>query len=296
MSSLLKIPGRSNADPDLAKVRLARLTEAQGLTHPRDRWTVLSGGRSNRVWRVSGPASDRVVKLFLEGRETPLFRNSARDEARAIRSLDGTGLAPGGALHLSTPMGEIVIYDHLESSGDSVTPDLMGQTLARLHNCAPPARQPLMPDIGVYLANQISRLRADLRPVQAAQIPNVRIRQPGIGASAVFLHGDPVPANVVMSRNGHAVLIDWQSPRTGDPLWDLAVCASPSMRQLYGAVPWTPAELDTFLKGYGANSVTAQFWRYKRDFHALFAAYGLWMANRGHPDYAAAAQLEIAAL
>ena len=113
-------------------------------------------------------------------------------------------------------------------------------------------------------------------------------------ASAVFLHGDPVPANMVCGPDG-LCLIDWQCPALGDPHEDIFVLLSPAMQSLYGGRVLGKDDVAAFFAGY-----RAQHHRRYRSlapfFHWRMAAYCLWKAEQGAKDYRAAATLEIDAL
>jgi len=110
-----------------------------------------------------------------------------------------------------------------------------------------------------------------------------------------FLHGDPVPANFVMTERG-AVLIDWQCPASGDPCEDIAIYLSPAMQSLYGGTPLSPEEMEAFFAAYDDAETAARYRAMAPAYHWRMAAYCLWMADRGHADYGNAARLEIEAL
>jgi aminoglycoside phosphotransferase (APT) family kinase protein len=106
-----------------------------------------------------------------------------------------------------------------------------------------------------------------------------------------FLHGDPVPGNVISTKAG-AVLIDWQCPARGDPVLDLFLAASPGMRAIYGG----SIELEALLSAYGAPSVTERFRTLAPLLHWRMAVYGQWKMEHGDPAYAVVRDAEKRAL
>ena len=111
----------------------------------------------------------------------------------------------------------------------------------------------------------------------------------------VFLHGDPVPANVVSGLEG-ITFVDWQCPATGDVCEDLFIFASPAMQSLYGGAPLSDLQIQNLLSGYGNVETTARFHQLAPLLHWRMAAYCLWMAERGADDYRSVIQLELDAL
>ncbi len=111
----------------------------------------------------------------------------------------------------------------------------------------------------------------------------------------VFLHGDPVPGNILSEDDGLR-LIDWQCPAQGDPVHDLAIHLSPGMNVLYGAAPPCGAYRKAFLQGYGDPKVADRLQALTPFYHAWLAAYCAIRVAQGEVDYRAAMELELSAL
>lgn len=279
----------SPPDP-AASAAVAGALRALGFDPDAAPWRALDGGRTNRLWRVG----ERVVKLYRPQAATPVFPNDAAAEARALRALDGTGLAPRLRGLVEGETGVCLVYDHVPGPAGGIDPEAAGRTLARLHARPappgfrrPPARaEEVLADGEAMLAalphGQADRL-GRLRPAVRDVVP----------ARPVFLHGDPVPANIVRAETGPC-LIDWQCPAGGDPVIDLALFLSPAMQSLYGGAPLSAQEEAAFLAAYG-DAGQAERYRRLAPFHRWrMAVYCLWKAGRGDADYAAAAELELA--
>ncbi len=250
-------------------------------------WVPLRGGRVNRLWRVG----DWVVKLYHPRGATPLFPNDAAAEAAALTALRGRGLAPRLVAAAPGDAPPCLVYDHLDGPSAAATPDAAGALLARLHAEAPPSGLRRLSG-GADILRQGDAMVAALPGALARRLRALRPAAPPPPDETVFLHGDPVPANIVSTPDGPR-LIDWQCPAAGDPAEDLAIHLSPAMQAIYGQGPLTPAQEAAFLDAYGhparcralAAAAPARHWR--------MAAYCLWKAARGDSAYGAAAELEL---
>lgn len=253
----------------------------------------LHGGRVNRVWRWQRPGGALAVKAHAPGGASPLFANDARAEHAALLALRGTGLAPEPAALLPGPV-PLLLY-RFEEGGPGGAREA-GWLLGALHALPPPAFLPARPQgaEAVLAAGEAmlaglpgARMMAGLRPRLPA-LPPVR---------EAFLHGDPVPANIV-ARPGGAVLIDWQCPARGDPAEDLACFLSPAMQIAYAGRPLPAAEARAFLRAHGDRAAAARLRALAPAFHWRMAAYCLWRLARDPGDRAAKAgfEAEVAAL
>lgn len=265
-----------------------RAMRGLGLDPDGAEWVPLRGGRVNRLWRVG----ERVVKLYHPAGATPLFPNDAAAEVAALTALRGRGIAP--CLVAAAPGATLpcLVYRHLDGPAGAAAPQAVGALLARLHAEPPPAGLRNLPG-GPAILDQGDAMLAAL---PAAQAGRLRALRPSVAPPApearVFLHGDPVPANIVSTADGPR-LIDWQCPAIGDPAEDLALYLSPAMQAIYGQGPLSPAQEAAFLDAYGhparraalAAAAPARHWR--------MAVYCLWKAARGDTAYAAAAELEL---
>lgn len=274
--------------PPPARLR-ARLAEAGlGPADPAD-FAPLPGGLTNRVWRWRRATGDVAVKLVRPEAATPLFPNEVSLEHAALRALAGTGLAPAPVALL--PGAEPVLVTGFAGTGPG-DPGTAGRLLARLHGLAPPAflphrtgGAPAILAAGEALLAGLpgaAALRA-LRPA-AADLPE---------APPAFLHGDPVPANLVAGPGG-PVLVDWQCPAAGDPVEDLACFLSPAMQIAYGSGPLPPAAQAAFLAAYAQPRVADRLARLRPALHWRMACYCLWLVAH-RPARAAAARAGLAA-
>lgn len=250
----------------------------------------LAGGRSNRVWRLSGGL---VLKLYDPSAATPIFANDAGREAAALIALAGIGLAP--ELVAAEPAGQApwVLYRHLPGERWVEGAGAVGRLLGRLHR-QPPPDLPAGPDGSAALAGQGREILA-LCPDDAglaALEPKGEVAPAG---RRVLIHGDPVPANIVVGPKG-AALIDWQCPALGDPAADLAIFLSPAMQLIYRGAPLDPAEEQAFLAAYPDGRVIARLRALLPWFHWRMAAYCHLQAGRGQTPYAEGLALEVSAL
>ena len=259
-------------------------------------WTPLRGGRTNRVWRMQTPTRRVVVKLYRDDGATPLFPNDAGAEAAALRALAGHALAPGLLADLDTESGRVLICDYLEGASAPDAPAAVGALLRRLHDIPAPTGLRCLAPGDTAILNAGDRM---LRGLAGDDAGRLRALRPGsIAPGQVtprFLHGDPVPANVMATAKGLR-LIDWQCPAWGDPVEDLAIFLSPAMQKLYGGGLLGRDRACAFLAGYGHSARVHRYRDLAKAFHWRMAAYCLWKAARGDAEYAAAFGLEVAML
>ncbi|MCU0906953.1 MAG: aminoglycoside phosphotransferase family protein [Rhodobacteraceae bacterium] len=265
-------------------------------------WTALTGGRTNRVWRVRWPDADLVVKLYARGMASRLFPNSPASEARALQGLAGTGLAPVLYARGTTDAGPVLCYRMVEGQAPAGPEGAaaVARTLAALHARPAPDRfrrvsvrpralsRGILSDLaGVPSGPAVARLTS-----LAARVPT-DAPPPG---PTVLLHGDPAAGNALVTRPDAITLIDWQCPAIGDPLHDLAIALSPGMRALYDCGPLTGAERLAFWHAYGNDETRQRHRALAALLSARIAAHFLAQAARGRAGYAAAADAELAAL
>jgi aminoglycoside phosphotransferase (APT) family kinase protein len=250
-------------------------------------WTPLRGGRTNRLWRSA--EAGLVCKLY-SGAASPLFPNDPEAEALALRALAGRQIAPALVARARTAEGAVLVYRHEDGTAGAAEVEEVARLLRRLHGMAAPGGLPAKDD---PLAQGDAMLRglpeaaalAALRPAPVATTPT----------PPVFLHGDPVPANIIRTPDGPR-LIDWQCPARGEASEDLAIFLSPAMQQLYGNGPLSQSDEARFLAAYGDPLVVRRYRDLAPAYHWRMAAHCLWKAGQGAPEYAAAAELELARL
>lgn len=274
---------------------LRRILVARGLIDPAAPWHPLAGGRTNRTWKIGLGRKAVVCKVYRPDGDTPLFANDARAEAAVLTHLTGQGLAPDLLAFTQTHFGICVIYRFVEGELWRHDAGLVARMLGRLHELELPNSRdvPHSPhDHDVVASSMLS----DLKRNDAAELSLLKPSfTPSPCAKTSLLHGDPVPANIIMAKSG-PVMIDWQCPKIGDPCEDIAIFLSPAMHHLYGTAPLTRETTATFLKNYPCQQTVERYARLSRFFHWRMAVYCAWKAQFGAHDYAAAQQFELEAL
>ena len=273
---------------------------------PRRRPTGTAANQPTHATSDSANAGDRVLKLYRPDRTSPLFPNDAAAEAACLAALAGSGpaLAPRMLDHWHGPLGPCLLYRHLPGPTWREGPEAVARLLRQLH-ALPADRQPA----GLRsLETTPSALRAaiicDLPATPASDSPEqsrMRAALAGVAdpgplpaARQAWLHGDPVPGNIIMTPAG-ARLIDWQCPARGDPCHDLALFLSPAMGVLYLGRTLSKAERAAFLAAYDDRAVTDRLAELAPLMHLRIAAHCLARAAEGSAPDARAAEAELAA-
>jgi len=259
-------------------------------------WTPLSGGRTNKIWKVDAPGKALVVKLFSGYDRNPLFPNDGASEAKVLRALDGTGIAPSLVGTVETSLGFCIVYEHVAGHSWRTGAAKVASVLTQLHSMS------VRPDLRTILSGsdaiqaKTETILSGCSDPKAARIfamkPSMIVAPLSDGC---LIHGDVVPNNVIVSNEGLR-LIDWQCPSIGDPCEDIAVFLSPAMQSLYGGAGLSSVEYRDFLGAYKNRKVSERYNQLAPWFHWRMAAYCLWKAERGAADYADAMLLELAAL
>ena len=279
---------------DLAAAQkvLAETLVARGTVPENATWRRLTGGRSNLVWSVATAAGDRICKLYDERAQTPLFPNDPAAERIALESLRGSGLAPVVRDAGSCPSGRFLVYDAVPGRTGSGDPAEIVRRLAELHRKVPPAGLRAMSldaariiDEGHGMLSACGRLDLASRQPEAPEAE---------AAPQVFLHGDPVPSNI-LDAGDRIVFVDWQCPAAGDAVFDLAVFLSPSMQIASGRRPFDEADILRVIASYGSGSVSRRFLAWRPLLTWRFACYAAWKA-RNDESYARGLEAELALL
>jgi aminoglycoside phosphotransferase (APT) family kinase protein len=251
----------------------------------------LRGGRTNRLWRF-GITGGWVCKLFARAGGTPLFPNDPIAEVTALTALNGTGLVPEHGQLVESNAGTCLVYRYIEGAAWNGAAYEVGAMMARLHSYPIPEGLRRLDNGRHSILEQADRILS-ATPNGPKRLAAFR---PSIDdlktASPVFLHGDIVPANIVVSPLGLR-LIDWQCPAFGDPVEDVAIFLSPAMQLLYGGRDLDSFDEREFFDGYGHPERAVRYKALKPAFAWRMAAYCLWKAARGDANYAAAAEAEI---
>lgn len=276
--------------PDLASQLVER-----GLATGDSGFIRMHGGRSNRVWRLSGPGG-LVLKLFGTDDGNPMFANDAGLEQLAMQALDATGLAP--RFVASGRVGQLpwILYRHVPGSAWSRGVDEVAGLLGRLHAIPRISGLPPGPNGSEDLVAQTQRILAALDPGQDRSL--LRLQPAGVvgpSRSLSVIHRDPVPGNLVQCDR-HLTLIDWQCPAIGDPAEDLAVFLSPAMQHLYAGAVLAQDMVERMLTLYPDPQVADRYRQLSPWFHWRMAAYCLWKVQAGDRDYRKGLELELALL
>ncbi|MGL4309475.1 MAG: phosphotransferase [Paracoccaceae bacterium] len=294
----------SAAPPDVAETdwpgqmtAIRALAESRGAVPKGAGWHRLSGGRTNRVWKT-GTDDPLVIKLYDTAAASPLFPNRPEQEAVALSAAASHGLAPRIRDRFVTPFGECLVYE-LASGGMWRTGTIpVAKALHAVHSLTPPSGLTMKPGGEAALRVEIRAILNSCGITQAAPLlqylDRLQVAQMPL-AAPVFLHGDPVPGNIIR-RGRKLMLIDWQCAGTGDAADDLALFLSPAMQRLYRGKPLSSWESETFLAAYPDTFVISRYRALKPLFHLRMAAHCLWKSERGAAGYGRALALERAAL
>ncbi len=264
-------------------------------------WRSLSGGRTNRVWRI--PAADSagssdgalVCKLFNRATDNPLYPNLPGAEYEALKALSERQISPRPVALLNTDAGEALLYQHLTGTAwQSGTTDV-ARLLSKLHGLTldVPLRQ--IDSGSAALIRQTNAILAQCETAKTELPAAPYDPQVAPARNLLPIHTDVVASNLIVTDDGLR-LIDWQCPGLGDPCEDLASFLSPAMQSLYGAGPLRRDQIAEFLSAYQNAPVVARYLKLAPLFHWRSAAYCLWKAERGNKDYRQALEVELFAL
>ena len=248
-------------------------------------WCSLSGGRTNRLWRVGNV----VVKQFDIQVQSLLFPNDPIAETRALLHLAQHNLAP--TLYAAGP--NWLAYHFVEGQSWSQNSELVAQHLGRLHKIsAPETMFRAAPSGSAAVFEMAQRLFAlcsgpILPPPKFTRV--LGLKTPNL------IHADVVAGNIIVGPEGLR-FIDWQCPALGDPAEDLAMFLSPAMQMLYRGQTLSAEDCSQFLAAYPDQLVVARLQDLKLLFHYRMAAYCLWRAQNGLKDYQKGYELEKEAL
>lgn len=270
---------------------LARLTKVEHVAFEK-----LKGGRTNSVWKATTENQSFVCKSFEKSQDNGIFPNSPSDEIKALEHLDQFQVAPQLRAFEITGETGVVIYDYLDGDVWVKNTKPVGKLLRKLHSIAPPNGLRCVASGSKAILAQSDQLAQQLNPAAIVDLAGLRpsLVVPPV-AQFCFLHGDPVPGNLVVNDDA-AKFIDWQCPAVGDPAEDLAVFLSPAMQVLYRGSVASEQETENLKMAYGHPNVFERFNTLRPYFHYRMALYCLWKYQNGHADYRAVAELEITAL
>ena len=261
------------------------------------RWQRLSGGMTNKSWRVTGPGIDWVVKHYDQALDNPLFPNSAPDEAAILGVLGRTGLTPTLVAKLVGEFGTSVIYTH--APGNSWQDDFESAitALKQVHSAKAPQILRKTPNGSEEISSLVRKLSMRCAPEHQEELKRLRPSAQSVPkmAGTVLLHGDPVPTNFVFGAS-RTIMIDWQCPAIGDPVHDLAVLLSPAMHVAYGFPSPTEEQQNTTVAKYNDGRIAERFHLLRPWYHWLMMAYCAFKLQSGRAEYRRGYALELAEL
>jgi thiamine kinase len=209
-----------------ARAAVATHTETAALAAAK--FEPIAGSLSNFAWHVSAPGQDRFVRYARAGNEQ--LGADLHAEGQVLQVVARAGIAP--RVIRCDPSARLLVTQWIAGpNGDASTGDLdrtvrhAAALLCRLHELTPP------PDARVVdFAVQARRLEAALpaesvRPALTAYAGEVLSRL-GPGRAHALCHHDVHAQNLVTDHAGRLWLVDWEYAGLGDPLFDLASCAS----------------------------------------------------------------------
>ena len=208
--------------------RAALATDAETASLAVATFEPIAGSLSNFAWHVSVPGEDRFVRYARAGNER--LGADLHAEGEILQLVARAGLAPRvvrcdpSARLLVTQWIAGATDDPAAADGDR-TIRQVAALLCRLHELTPPPGLRVV-DFGV----QARRLEAALptqavRPALAACAGEVLSRL-GPGRADTLCHHDVHAQNLVTEPDGRLWLVDWEYAGLGDPVFDLASCAS----------------------------------------------------------------------
>ena len=287
----------ATSDPDagLMPDSLAAALTARGFGRAAAEWSPLGGGRTNRVWRLDGAAEGVVCKLYRAEAGTPLFPNDPAAERSALAALAGTALAPAFRDRLRWAGQTCLVYRFVPGQAGAAGAVETLRALAALHRLTSPEGLRRAASGADAILEEGRRMLRDASDANRMRLigtsPMVQDLPPG---PAAFLHGDPVPSNVVARPEGGVAFIDWQCPATGDPVHDIALALSPSMRLANGLGPLTAGETASALDAYGDAEVARRYRCWRPALAWRLACHAAWRLARGDDAYRAGLDAELA--
>ena len=262
----------------------------QGILSNQTVWHALTGGQTNKVWRLIGE-KDLICKLYLETKTNPLFNNIPEAEHRCLLWLEGSNIAPKPYKFLKTPFGEVLLYNFISGETWSHDVEAVSELLTRIRNHKYPkglrTLSNLPSDIKQTGFEIINRLNEYHKNELVNICPDVSISD----IKPVLLHTDVVPGNLISGGDGLR-LIDWQCPAIGDPIVDIMMFLSPSMHEIYGSGKLSMKDHQTFLMSL-TPKLRSRYNIIGPLYHWRLAAYCFWKAEQGFIEYEKAALAEI---
>ncbi len=211
--------------------------------------TPLSGGLSNRSWRLRDATQDLVLRQ--SGAAATQLGADGRAELAMLEIAAGAGLAP--QVVLARPAAGLLVTrhvgGHLLTRADAEQPEMLarlGAWFAKLHALAPPQDFAAV-DFGERAAGYLGMLRTRAPTALIAELERrLAVRRDSLPPPCrlAACHHDLHHLNVV-DRGDALIALDWEYAGPGDPAADFAACIC------YHDLG--PGQIDAILAGYGGD-------------------------------------------
>jgi len=208
--------------------RVALATEADTASLAAATFEPIAGRLSNFAWHVSLPGQDRFVRYARAGTEQ--LGADLHAEGEILRVVATAGLAP--RVVRCDPSARLLVTQWIASAKCDPAADGHDRTirraaamLRRLHELTPPPGVRVV-DFAVQARQLATALPAEaVRPALATCAAEI-LSQLGPGRAIALCHHDVHAQNLVTDPAGRLWLVDWEYAGLGDPVFDLASCAS----------------------------------------------------------------------
>jgi len=208
--------------------RAALATEADTVSLAVARFEPIAGSLGNFAWHVSVPGQDRFVRYARAGNEH--LGADLHAEREILQVVARAGLAP--QVVRCDPSARLLVTQWIASAKGDPSAGVCDRTirqvaamLRQLHELAPPPGVRVV-DFAVQARRLEAALPADaVRPALGACAEEVLSRL-GPGRADTLCHHDVHAQNLVTDPAGRLWLVDWEYAGLGDPVFDLASCAS----------------------------------------------------------------------
>jgi thiamine kinase-like enzyme len=188
----------------------------------------IAGSLSNFAWHVAVPGQDRFVRYARAGNER--LGADLHAEGEILRVVADAGLAP--PVVRCDPSARLLVTQWIASAAEEPSAEgrdrmirSVAATLRRLHGLAPPPRVRAV-DFAVQARQLEAALPAQFTQPALAECAAQVLSKLGPGRAPALCHHDIHAQNLVTDPAGRLWLVDWEYAGLGDPVFDLASCAS----------------------------------------------------------------------
>jgi Ser/Thr protein kinase RdoA (MazF antagonist) len=208
--------------------RAALATEADTASLAIATFEPIAGSLSNFAWHVSVPGQDRFVRYARAGNEQ--LGADLHAEGEILRLVARAGIAP--RVVRCDPSARLLVTQWIEGAqGGIAAADCDGTIrqvaglLCQLHALTPPPGVRVV-DFAVQAHRLAGALPAAAVPPALAACAEEVLSRLRPGRAKVLCHHDVHAQNLVTEPAGRLWLVDWEYAGLGDPVFDLASCAS----------------------------------------------------------------------